>query len=91
MAQRAHGSGSQGCQHQEAGAASGRLGHGRVQVEQEDYCRAGGHEKTAGQKEQQGDSKGVVPGEQQDSPLQTLLAALWSPLLQQTPLALSGI
>lgn len=81
MAQRAHGSGSQSCQHQEAGAASGGLGHRRVQVEQEDYCRAGGHEKTAGQKEEQGDGEGVVPGEQQDGPFQTLNAARGSPLL----------
>lgn len=91
VAQRAHGSGSQGCQHQEAGAASGRLGHGCVEVEQEDYGRAGGHEKTAGQKEEQGDGKGVVPGEQQDGPVQTLLTALGSPLLWQTLLASSGI
>lgn len=53
VAQRADGCSSQSCQHQEAGAASGRLGHGRVYVEQEDYCRAGDHEKTAGQEEKQ--------------------------------------
>ncbi len=90
MAQRAHGSGSQSCQHQKAGAASGRLGHGRVQVEQEDYCRAGGHEKAGGQKEEQGDGERGVPGEQQDGPVQTLLTARGSPLLWQTRLATSG-
>ncbi|TNN76523.1 hypothetical protein EYF80_013173 [Liparis tanakae] len=87
MAQRAHCSSSQGCQHQEAGAASGGLGNGCVQVEQEEYCGAGGHENTGGQKEEQGDGEGVIPGEQQDSPVQTLHTTRRSPLLRQTRLA----
>lgn len=87
VAQRAYGGCSQGCQHQEAGAAPGRLGYGCVQVEQEDYCSAKDHEKAGGEKEEQGNGERGVPFQQQDSPVQALLTARGRPLLWQTRLA----
>lgn len=91
VAQRAEGGGSESHQHQQAGAASGRLGHRSVDVEQEDERRAAGHQETAGQEEEQSHRQRMVPFQQQKSPLQTTLAAPGSPLLCQTPLACGRI
>lgn len=87
VAQRAHGGGGESCQHQQAGAASGRLGHRRVDVQQEDDGGAGGHQEAAGQEEEQSHRQRTVPLQQQRSPRQTALAAPGGPLLRQTRLA----
>lgn len=91
VAERAGGGSSQCSQHQEAGAAASRLGHWRVDVDQEDGGTAGRQHQANTQEEKQGYGERVIPRQKEHGSLQTPLTVLRSPLVQLAVLAFGGI